>query len=317
VEVVVQRLQVLSARFLSAALIAAAALLPKTVTAQCAGVTGLFNTGEDDQGFSLPIGLPEPHYAASGMSTFAGTTSWPGTWVTAPDGSQWIAPTSSQVSAPLGDYFYTLIINVQDPYGMQLSGQWATDNAGSLFLNGTFVTGITADTFQVLHSFTVTGLLAGDNELKFVVNNGPGCCLNPAGLLVSELKCTQILPDPWTDVGGALAGSNGAPQLSASGSLLLSIPNSLDLSNAAPNEVSGLFVAASSTPIPFKGGTLLPNPFFGPYIMLTSPSGTVDLGFATPPGLPVGTQIWVQWAIKDPGAVHGIALSNALLGVKP
>lgn len=34
-------------------------------------------------------------------------------------------------------------------------------------------------------------------------------------------------------------------------------------------------------------------------------------------GIPAGTEIWVQWAIEDTGAIQGVALSNAIMKVTP
>ena len=80
---------------------------------------------------------------------------------------------------------------------------------------------------------------------------------------------------------------------------------------------AALFVALSSQPVPFSGGTLKPFPFFTPIFLTTSPVGTISLPFEMPVGLPSGTEIWVQWAIKDAGAVAGVSLSNALRGATP
>jgi len=36
-----------------------------------------------------------------------------------------------------------------------------------------------------------------------------------------------------------------------------------------------------------------------------------------PEGVPAGFELWAQFAIQDPGAVQGVALSNAVRGVTP
>jgi len=36
-----------------------------------------------------------------------------------------------------------------------------------------------------------------------------------------------------------------------------------------------------------------------------------------PGSAPSGLELWVQWAVVDAGASHGVALSNAVLGVVP
>jgi molecular chaperone DnaK (HSP70) len=41
----------------------------------------------------------------------------------------------------------------------------------------------------------------------------------------------------------------------------------------------------------------------------------VALPFVMPAGVPVGTELWTQWAIQDAAAIKGVALSNAVLGL--
>jgi uncharacterized delta-60 repeat protein len=121
----------------------------------------------------------------------------------------------------------------------------------------------------------------------------------------------------WEDQGGALAGAAGAPLLAASGELGPGSSNVLSLGNAAPTALAGLFLGFSSAPIPFKGGTLQPFPFLGPFAFVTDAAGAIVLPFSMPAGAPSGTQLWLQWAIQDAGAVKGVALSNATLGITP
>jgi hypothetical protein len=122
----------------------------------------------------------------------------------------------------------------------------------------------------------------------------------------------------WTDLGFALGGTFGDPLLEGSGSLAPWSWNEVNLSNAFPSAFSGLFLSFSSTPIPFMGGTLVPNPFLDPPIFATTTaSGDIPLGFLMPADIPTGTEIFVQWAIQDPGGPSGVALSNALRGDVP
>jgi len=124
-------------------------------------------------------------------------------------------------------------------------------------------------------------------------------------------------PVAWTDQGCALAGVSGDPLLVGSGPLSGGSANAAELSNAAPSATAGLFIALSSTPVPFKGGTLKPFPFLPPIFLNTSGSGTLSIPFVMPSGIPAGTELWVQWAIQDAAAISGVALSNAILGVTP
>lgn len=122
---------------------------------------------------------------------------------------------------------------------------------------------------------------------------------------------------PWTDQGCALAGVSGAPLLVGCGELTAGSLNSVDLSNAAPTAVAGVFLALASNPVPFKGGTLKPVPFLALLNPPTGAMGTISIPFVMPAGVPAGTELWLQWAIQDAAAINGVALSNAIKGVTP
>ncbi|MFT7464398.1 MAG: sulfatase activating formylglycine-generating enzyme [Pseudohongiellaceae bacterium] len=123
--------------------------------------------------------------------------------------------------------------------------------------------------------------------------------------------------DAWTDQGCALPGVSGAPLLVGTGTLAGGSANTVELSNGAPVALAGLFLALSSTPVPFKGGTLKPVPFLPPVFVNTSAAGGISLPFVMTAGLPVGTELWVQWGIQDSAAINSVALSNAIKGVTP
>jgi hypothetical protein len=124
---------------------------------------------------------------------------------------------------------------------------------------------------------------------------------------------------PWEDQGCALAGITSDPVLTAMGALTGGSANQVDLTNAAPSATAGLFLALGPvTPAAFKGGTLKPIPFLiDPVILNTNPAGEIPIPFVMPPGIPPGTELWIQWAIQDAAAVKGVALSNAILGTTP
>ena len=122
---------------------------------------------------------------------------------------------------------------------------------------------------------------------------------------------------PWFNLESGLAGFSGVPSLVGNGPLLPVTPGSLGLSNARPAALSALLVSFSSTPLPFKGGTLVAVPISLLFTLLTSPSGTVTLPFTWPNGVPSGLPLWFQYVIKDPAGPQGVALSNALKAVTP
>ena len=122
----------------------------------------------------------------------------------------------------------------------------------------------------------------------------------------------------WVDLGFATSGTFGPPLLQGEGSLTCGSINEVNLSNAFPGALSGLFISLASTPTPFAGGTLIPVPWLDPIVLVNATvSGDIPLSFVMPPGVPAGTDIFVQWAIQDPGPSSGLALSNALRGDVP
>jgi hypothetical protein len=157
----------------------------------------------------------------------------------------------------------------------------------------------------------IVGAIGDDDDDQSVPDAGNG-----AAWLLS-LDGVVGVADAWSDEGCALPGNAGQPALVGCGDLTGGSSNSVDLSWANPNSVAGLFLALSSTPVPFKGGTLKPVPFLPPVFLTTSSTGTISIPFLMPLGIPSGTEIWVQWAIQDAAAVKGVALSNAILGVTP
>ena len=143
---------------------------------------------------------------------------------------------------------------------------------------------------------------------------GPSCDLF-VSLITTDT--VQIVSGQWSFLGSALAGIAGNPLLIGTGTLAAGSLDHLDLSLARPSAAAGLFIALSAGSVPFKGGTLVPFPFLAPVILATSASGTLQLPFLMPAGLPGGTPLVCQWAIQDAAAVQGVALSNAVKGVAP
>jgi len=121
----------------------------------------------------------------------------------------------------------------------------------------------------------------------------------------------------WSDIGSGLAGASGVPVLAGTGTLAAGCTGTLSLTSAKPSSPALLFVSLSSAPIPFKGGVLAANPFFLTVTLGTNASGALSLGYTWPSGVPAGASLYLQYAVKDPAAVQGVSLSNALKGVTP
>ncbi len=80
----------------------------------------------------------------------------------------------------------------------------------------------------------------------------------------------------------------------------------------APDAGTSLLIAGfSAIDAPFKGGVLGPSPDLLVAVPLTPTGDNLTL-FEVPPGVPAGTEVWIQHWIVDAGAVFGWCASNTL-----
>ena len=127
----------------------------------------------------------------------------------------------------------------------------------------------------------------------------------------------RIYSDPFEDQGLGLAGINGVPALTGSGTLAPGAPLSLTLTNARPNSSSTLIIGIISILLPFKGGVLVPSPDVLIHGLPTGPSGTLALNGTWPSGIPANTAFYFQHWIVDAAGPAGLAASNGLKGTTP
>ena len=185
---------------------------------------------------------------------------------------------------------------------------------GSGVVDGTYVDG------EICHAYRGT---TGAGQGQVVYSNGSGAFqlggTGEWGAAVGNSATCLGAPttNAWTDQGGGLAGITGIPLLEGAGDLTVGSQNSVDLSNAAPNELAGVLWALGTAPISFKGGTVLPGPLQEVFYGTTSGAGAIPITFQMPSGVPAGTEIWVQWGIVDAAAIKGVSLSNAISGLVP
>ncbi len=173
------------------------AMAAALVVPAMAGVTGLYNTGVDDNGIPLVADVADPHYtliSPEGLTAYAITKH--NAWVGPGSDAMWIGPTASSVTDAEGWYVYRLTFDVStDPANVIIKGKWATDNSGQIWLND-IDTGVRANTYNSLSDFTLLeGFASGENTLEFKVYNATGSSGNPTGLLVTDLSVT-IVPAP-------------------------------------------------------------------------------------------------------------------------
>jgi hypothetical protein len=142
----------------------------------------VFGTGVDSGGSVLPGGSSDPHYTVSGPGV-TGTQSavvyspanlW-SQWVPNDANSAWIGFKDSSDTSPHGTYTFTTTFSLTgfNPSSASLTGRWAFDQSGSLFLNGTLEQSVPDGNWNAgnnpnLTSFTISsGFVAGTNTLTF------------------------------------------------------------------------------------------------------------------------------------------------------
>jgi hypothetical protein len=200
--------------FMTACLMMTSALLgasPIAVfgTGFVAGGSALAATGTVDGNFTLiscPAGEPCVSNGGGGYSPFvtlAGQYPFPN-WLPNTSTGQWIGPASGgneNIIDASGVYVYQETFNLTgfNLSTVTLTGSFATDNTGSITLNGATV-GPSTVAYATLTPFSLTsGFVQGINTIDFVVTNLPGAGpQNPTGLFV-ELSGTGSLasvPEP-------------------------------------------------------------------------------------------------------------------------
>lgn len=155
---------------------------------------GLFPTGVDDAGVALPSGAHDPHYQILTPAQDAIVID-PGfaTWVRNTTSYHWVWQTAGMTPTGVTRTFrITFSLDGFDPTTAAITGQWATDNLGTMALNGQTLTGLTSQQFVALTSFTIPpgtpAFRPGVNTLDFIVTDTGGV----AGFLVASLQGTAV-----------------------------------------------------------------------------------------------------------------------------
>ncbi|MCP4455955.1 MAG: hypothetical protein GY809_31235 [Planctomycetes bacterium] len=176
----------------------------------------LWNTGVDGSGVVLSPGSTDLNYiitSPTGAGPAIAISRAASTWVAPPSNASWIAPTNFDFQG-VGICSFVQHFDLADISGLAVSGRWATDNSGMIFLNGGD-TEITRDFgnsgtygFQALEAFEITeGFIVGTNRLEFRVTNGhsthpAGLPSGPMGLLVADMT---VVPVPGAFLLGSLS----------------------------------------------------------------------------------------------------------------
>lgn len=146
-----------------------------------------------------------------------------------------------------------------------------------------------------LDGSTVEDLVAGVDTILGIAIDLPGC--NAA----------------WNPYGAGWPGTNGTPELTPAGDPVLGCMLTVDLQNSSSNAAAGVLVVGTSS-------AMLPTPIGG--TLLVTP--TVTIGVVVPAaGLPIvlplrvnrllcGVPFFMQAALADPGASHGVSFTAGL-----
>lgn len=168
-------------------------------------------------GYQLSAGAHDPSYDITGGPGGAGdvyvvqTGGFPflaQLWTpNSGDTVQWIAPQddyrSGNTDLP-GVYWYQTTFDLTGlaPSTASITGEWASDNCGEIYLNEAATgqtTGPPPNCLGVRHPFTLTtGFVGGTNTLAFRVENLPGGTGNPTGIIVSLSGTADHAPEPAT-----------------------------------------------------------------------------------------------------------------------
>ena len=112
-------------------------------------------------------------------------------------------------------------------------------------------------------------------------------------------------------------GSNGAPTLVGSGSLIAGQPATLLLTQAPPSGLVLAWFGLQSNPASFFGGAIYPLPPLNQLFFFSNFLGSLQLQTPWPSGIPAATEIWFQFLLDDPSVIYGITLSNAVKATTP
>jgi hypothetical protein len=155
------------------------------------------------------------------------------------------------------------------------------------------------------------------------IHTHAGCTLTGGanqGMSSAQAALLAALADPqgvcrgtcgWTDLGGALSGSFGMPQLVAVGAPLDGSEVLLTVTGLPMLGATNMVTGFSSIHAPFKGGVLVPAPDLlvaGLPVLL----GTCIFAFTFPPEAPSGMVVVFQFWTPDSGAPQGLSASNGV-----
>ncbi len=136
------------------------------------------------------------------------------------------------------------------------------------------------------------------------------------GYFSNLLKTWATAPDgPYVDLGQAMVGTAGTPQLAGDGDLIDNAPITFTLTDALPSAAMLLTLGLDMAPTGLKGGVLVPSlaPPGLVVSLVVGPTGTAVLPSTWPAGWPPGVGLFLQAWILDPAGPKNLVSSNALM----
>jgi hypothetical protein len=140
----------------------------------------IFSTGVVTPGVLAPLGTVDGHYTQTGPSYEPAayvTTDFPWNYIPNNALSQWIGPWNGTNYYAAGTYTYTTTFDLGplDPATAVISGRWAADKFGAMYLNGNLISQTIGFPVSKMESFTASsGFVPGINTLTFIVQNTSG-----------------------------------------------------------------------------------------------------------------------------------------------
>lgn len=136
---------------------------------------------------------------------------------------------------------------------------------------------------------------------------------NVDGNRIDAMSYTTI----WDNLGSALAGTYGLPQLVGTGWLTAGTTLTLTATSLLENQSAAIIAGFSAINAPFKGGVLVPAVDLLLTGLPTGPLGQVLLTATWPAGIPSGFHIYLQLWLADPAGAQGYSATNAVRGTAP
>jgi len=120
----------------------------------------------------------------------------------------------------------------------------------------------------------------------------------------------------WADLGQGLAGSNGVPRLTGSGTLTASSTVSWSLAAARATAPALFLVGFRRIQLPILGGMLVPAPDLQ-VLAATDGAGAASVSVRLAQSLPPGQEACVQVWVLDAAGPYGWAAANAIAAAAP